>query len=71
MIIGTLLHACITREEIVRQAKIAFFRTPPKREVTLGIVLKVRAKAETAAKAATKAKAKVNTKVRKEQGQKK
>ena len=69
MIIGTLLHACITREEIVKQAKIAFFRTMPKREVILGVVLKVRAKAETAAMAAPKAKA--NTKVRKEQGQKK
>ena len=54
MIIGTLLHACITREEIVTQAKIAFFCTHPKREVTLGIVVKAKAKAATKAKAKAK-----------------
>ena len=73
VIIGTPLHACITKEETVTQAKIAFFCTHPKREVTLGTVLKVkaRAKTEAAARAATKVKAKAKrAKARKEEQQK-
>jgi hypothetical protein len=71
VIIGTPLHACITKEELVKQAKIAFFCTHPKREATLGTVLKAkaRAKIEAAARAATKVKAKAKT-ARKEEQQK-
>ena len=73
VIIGTPLHACITKEETVTQAKIAFFCTRPKREATLGAVLKAKARAKmdaAAAKAAmVKAKAKRAKTARKEEQQ--
>ena len=74
VIIGTPLHACITKEELVKQAKIAFFCTRPKREATLGAVLKAKARAKMDAAAAraamVKEKAKEKIKERKEEQQK-